>query len=246
MTVRKGLTRHDMKQDELVSTMTRAVIWAEENTRKLLMGLGAVVVLAIVLIVAAAWQRSRGEEAYRRLAEVQKAARTPLAAEVGPGTESFASARERSERVEELADRMLESHSRGQAAAWARYYRAAALLELGRSEEASKAADDVARGAGEGSLLSGLALMMAGQAEEARSNLDRAIERYVAASKIEAPGFPAELALLRQASCLDQLGKTSEAMEAYQKVVTDYPDSPLAARADRKLRELRGEGVQGL
>ncbi len=245
MTVRKGLTRHDMKQDELVSTMTRAIIWAEENSRQVFVGLGAVVLILLGVVAVGAWQRSRGEEAYRRLAEVQEAMRAPLTSESAPGEESFAASRERSERVVDLADRMLESHSRGEAAAWARYYRAVALLDLGRAEEAANAAVGIAEDAEENSLLAGLALMTAGQAEEARSNLERAVERYSAASNIQSTSFPAELALLREAGCLDQLGRTPEAVEAYQKVVESYPDSPLAARAHQKLRELRGEAAQG-
>lgn len=246
MTVRKGFTRHDMKQDELVSTMSRVIVWTEENSRQVGFGLVAVALLVVAGFVVNAWMRSRAEEAYRRLAKVQKTMETPLGAPAEPGQMSFATPAERSQEIIALAEGVIADYPRSQASTWARYYRAVALADLGRPEEALTAADEVAQRADGESMLEGLALMLAGQIEEARSNLDRAVERYSQAAAIESAGFPPEFALLRKAGCLDQLGRTPEAVEAYEKVVSDYPNSPLAARASQKLRELRGEGMQGL
>ena len=115
-----------------------------------------------------------------------------------------------------------------------------ANLDLGRAEDAAEAASELA-GSGD-TLLAGLSGMVAGQAEEARSNLQAAVDHYAAAATLEGSAFPPELALLNQGRCLDGLGRTQEAIEAYQKVLDIYPDSPLAARAGRKLQELRGTG----
>ena len=82
--------------------------------------------------------------------------------------------------------------------------------------------------------------MAAGQVDEARSNLQGAVDHYAAAATYDGSGFPPELALLNQARCLDGLGRTQEAVDTYQRVVDLYPDSPLAARAGRQLQTLRG------
>lgn len=240
MTARKHLTRHEMKQDELVSWMTRAIVYVEENSSQVLMGIGGLVVVILLILGATSWVTSRTEDAYARLAQVQEVVRTPLAMEVEPGVEAFATASERAQRVLDAADAMLADYSSGDAANWARYYRAVALLELGRAEEAAAAAEKLGQ-VGD-SLLGGLAMMLAGQAEEALSNLQAAADNYARAATFQSSGFPPELALIGEGRCLDSMGRTAEAVEAYQKVLDLYPDSPLASRASRKLQELRGSG----
>lgn len=243
MPAQKHLTRHDMKHDELVSWMTRTLIWSEENSSKVLMGLGGVLVLVIAVIGVSSWMSSRTQEAFAMLADVQRVVGTPLASDQGAGSESFATAAERAQRTVDAADRMLASYSSGDAARWARYYRAAALLDLGQADEAAEAAEDLVSRAGTDDLLAGLSRMLAGQAEEARSNLQGAADHYAAASELQASGFPPELALLNRARCLDGLGRTQEAADTYQKVLDLYPDSPLASKASRMLQVLRGPGA---
>jgi tetratricopeptide (TPR) repeat protein len=240
VTVRKHLTRHDMKQDEVLSWLTRAIVWVEENSTKVLVGLGAALGVALIAMGAVSWSRSRTQESYRMLAEVQKVAATPLASEAGAGADSFATARERAQRTIDAADRMLGSFGSGAAADWARYHRAVALLDLGQAKEAAQAASELSASAGTDTLLGGLSRMIAGQAEEAQSNLQAAVDHYAAAAAYEGSGFPPELALIGQARCLDGLGRTQEAVDTYQKVLDLYPDSPLASRASRRLQEIRG------
>jgi tetratricopeptide (TPR) repeat protein len=236
-----------MKQDEFVSWMTRAILWTEENSTKVLMGLGGLVFAVLVVIGATSWISLRGDKAYASLARVQKVVRTPLVNEPDSGPGAFPTARERSSNVLEEADRMLEAHSRGQAANWARYYRAVALLDLGRAEEASAAASEVVERAGSRTLLGGLAGVVAGQAEESRSNFQAAADHYGSAAENDSSGFPPELALLHQARCLENLGREQDATDIYQKVLDTYPDSPLADRASGRLQELRAvPSPQGL
>jgi tetratricopeptide (TPR) repeat protein len=234
----------DMKQDEFVSIVTRATLWVEENTRTVLIGAGALVVLIVMIVAAVAWQRSRREEAYNMLAEVQKVARTPLAGEQGAGPEAFPSAEERAARVVEVADRMLESTGGGVAGRWARYSRAGALLELGRIDEAAKDATEVAEGSGDGTLLGGLALVLAGRAEEARGNHQGALDLSARAAENADGSFPPEMALMDRARCLFEMGNRQEAIDTYQRIVDVYPGSPLAEKASGRLQDLR-EGTEG-
>jgi tetratricopeptide (TPR) repeat protein len=240
VTAQKHLTRHDMKQDELVSWMTRAIIWAEQNTSRLLAGVGALVALLLVIMGIYMWAGSRTRDAYGMLAGVQKIVRTPLASEADAGSDSFATQRERAQRTVDAADGLLEAHSSGDAANWARYYRAVALLDLGRSEDAVAAATAVIEATRGDEMLGGLARMVAGQAEEARSNLPAAVEQYAAAAEHDGSAFPPELAMLNQARCLDSMGRPQDAIAVYQKVLDLHGNSPLAERASRSLESLRG------
>lgn len=239
-TGRKHLTRHEMmKQDEFVSWMTRATIWVEQNRNTVVAALGATAVLAAAVVGLVAWQHSREEAAFTLLGEVQKIARAPLAGEPGAGAAAGATSAERSSRVVAAADRLLSDYPSGAASEWARYHRAAALLDLGRNDEAATTLAPVLTG-GSPRLVSDLSRLLSGRIEEARGNLQKAAEQYAAAAEISSKEFPAEMAIADQARCLATLGKKQEAIVAYQKIVDVYPESPLAGKASQKIRELKG------
>jgi len=239
VTGRRHLTRHDMKQDEFVSWLTRATVWFEQNSRTVMIGVGAL--LAAIAVVAGlfTWQRSRTERAFTMLGEVQQAAQLPLAGQPGAGAGAPSTPADRSMRVVEAADRMLKTHGRGDAATWARYHRSAALLDLGRKDDAAAEIETVLDRAEKGSLLEGLARLLAGRVDEARGNYAKAAEHYAAAASAAGPSFPPEMALFDQARCLQAMGSRQEAINALQKIVDLYPDSPLLARANQRLQELR-------
>lgn len=243
MAPRRHLTRHDMKQDEFVSWVTRATVWLEENARAVVTGIVVVAAIGILVMAGMAWQRSRTEKAFEMLAGIQQVVHTPLAGEPGAASDAFLDERQRAERVVEDVDRMLESYSSGAASRWARYYRAEALLELGRNDEAVQDAEAVAGGAGRDSLLGGLAGVLAGRAEEARGNLQRAAELYAQVAETAGTAgsrFPPEIALLEQARCLNSMGEKEQAISTYQRIVDVYPNSPMAARASQRLEQLQG------
>jgi predicted negative regulator of RcsB-dependent stress response len=233
-----------MKQDEFVSWMTHATLWIEENTRTVLMGLGAGAVLLIAVLGIFAWRHSQTEKAFTELGEVQRAARAPVAGDQGAGAGAFATAQQKDSRVIEAADRMLHDYPGGPAADWARYHRAAALLDLGKKDEAAAALAPVLA-SGDGILILDLARLLSGRIEEARGDLQSAADAYAAAAAKAGKNFPPELALSDQARCLAALGKKQEAINAYQKILDDHPETPLAGEINQKLQELRGQS-QGI
>lgn len=236
-TGRKHLTRRDMKGDEFVSWVTRVTIWVEENSRTVVIGITSALVLIAIGVGGLAWFRSSREKAFARLGEVQKIAGTPVGspAEV-PG--AFATAEERASRVVDAADRMLRDYGSGQAAAWARYHKAAALLDLGRIEDSASSVEPLLSQAS-GTLVGDLSRLLAGRIEEARGNFQKAADLYGQAVAGASASFPSELALWDQARCLSAAGKKDEAVSAYQKIVDLYGESPLAAKANQKIQEIR-------
>jgi len=237
---RRHLTRQDMKQDEIVSWLTQASLWVEENARSVMIGAGAVLVTALLVVAGVMWFQSRKEAAFTELAKVQRIATAPLVGEDGAAPDAAATDKDRAAQVVAAADDMLKTYSSGTAAAWARYTRAGALLELGKYDSASTEALAAADAAGSDSLLGGLAAVLAGRAEEARGNLQRAAELYGQAAACEDESFPAEVALMDQARCQNSMGDSQAAMITYQQILDKYPDSPLAQKANDKLREMRG------
>lgn len=244
MAPRRHLTRHDMKEDEIVSWLSRAGLWVEENARMVLIGAGCLAILAALVAGGFWWRSSQREAAFAALATIQRLASAPLIGEPGAVAESAATVDERASKTVDAADEMLKRFPSGTAGGWARYARAGALLELRRLDAASTEALAVADTAGPSSLLGGLATVMAGRAEEARGNLQRAVELYEQAAASTDTSFPTEVALLDQARCQRAMGESQAATNTYQKILDVYPDSPMAEKANRMLRELR-EGSGG-
>jgi tetratricopeptide (TPR) repeat protein len=229
-----------MKGDEFVSWLTRATIWVEENSRTVLYGIGGAVLAAALVVAGLSWWRSSEEKAYTMLGQVQAAARAPLEGEADALPGAPATPQERAARVVAAADRMLRDYPRGAAARWARYHRAAALLDLERTEEAATTLGQVLEG-GSGGILHDLARLLAGRIEEARGSWQKAAELYAAAAEGAGAAFPRELALFDQARCLASAGRKQDAITAFQKVVDLYPESPLASRASQRVQQLRSE-----
>jgi len=228
-----------LKQDEFVSWVTHATMWIEANRRVVVAGLIAAAVVAAAALGISAWQRSRMDQAFTMLGDVQKIARTPIAGEPGAAPGALQSPEERGTRILAAADRLLAEFPSGEAANWARYHRAAALLDLGRKDEAA-ASLAPAPGGTPGTLLADLSNLLSGRIEEARGNLQKAADTYATAAEKSGKSFPPELALADQARCLAALGKKAEAITAYQKILDVYPESPLAGKANQKLQELKG------
>lgn len=239
MAPRKHLTRQDMKQDEIVSWLTQASIWVEQNARSVMIGAAAVVVVALLVVAGVMWRSARRDEAFTMLAKVQRVATAALAGEEGAAPDAAADEKDRAAKVVAAADEMLKQFPGGTAAAWARYTRASALMELGRWDAASSEALAAADAAGSDTLLGGLARVLAGRAEEARGNVQRAAELYAQAAETEDESFPVEVAMLDQARCQSAMGDSQAAMITYQKILDTYPESPIAETANQKLREMR-------
>ena len=238
-TGRRHLTRHEMQQDEFVSWVTRATLWVEDNSRTVVMGIGGVALAIVIGIGLLTWSRGSQEAGFMAVGEIQKIARTPLAGEAGALPGAFANPLERAASVVAEADRVLKSRPSGSASEWARYHRAAALLEMSRHTEAAESIAPVVASAGD-SLLGDLSRVLAGRVEEARGNFDQAAALYATAAEKAGERFPPETALMDRARCLAAAGKKQEAIDAYQKVLDTYPDSPMASRATQKIQDLRG------
>jgi len=58
--------------------------------------------------------------------------------------------------------------------------------------------------------------------------------------------LPEDVLLFELGTTLEQLGRRDEARTAYQRIADEYPDSPFAAKAQTKLRELGAGAIPQL
>jgi len=225
------IRRQDLKRNELAETVGKTVDYVTGHRRgvteivAVLAGLAAIVA---GFFMYRAWvERSAG----RTLSEALAIMDTPLATDQpAPTGKTFASAGERRAQADKLL-RQAASHGTTASGRAAQVILAASGTEKAtqsvdvfekaarqsRSETAAAAELDAAR-----------QLAADGKANEAIERLKRAIESSTSAA-------PKDALLFALAGIYEQSGAAADARATYQRLITDYPNSPYRADARQKV-----------
>jgi len=235
------ITRKQMKSDELVNTVSSLTAVAERHARSIIIAVAAVIALGLAVGGGFWYSRTRENAAITELAAVQTAVSAPVAGEVAapaPGATAYLSSEQKYQEVLRRADVVLAEYPSSTAAGWATYWKAYALNELSRREEALAALEPLAGGSSD-PFLSASARMLQARVHEAEGDLASALDIYASLAASAPPRFPAELCLMSQARILEAQGRNEEATQMYRRVTQEYPDSPFAREASRHLGEGR-------
>lgn len=227
----RKLTRKDMKRNDLVETMGRTVDYVSHHRRGVTEG---AVILAGVFLLAAgfvAFRSYRENEAGRELSAALAALAAPVAGQpaAANATRTFATAAERDREAE---DHLKKAAGSGGTAAG----RAAGVILAARNPSSSDAAERLARAARSGKAEVAAAaeldqarlLASAGKTQEAIDRLKSAIESSDSAA-------PKDAMMFTLAEIYEKSGAAADARATYQRLVSDYPNSPYRADARQKL-----------
>lgn len=225
------INRKDLKRNDLAETMGRTVDYVSHHRRGVTEGLmiaAGVVVLAGGFV---AFRAYRENEAGRELSAGLAALETPIAgqpaAQSAPRT--FATAAERDREAEDHLKKAAQSKSTAAG-------RAAGVILAARDAKAPDAVDRLARAARSGKAEVAAAaeldearlLASQGKTSEAIDRLKRAIESSDAAA-------PKDAMMFALAEIYEKTGAAADARATYQRLVSDYPNSPYRADARQKL-----------
>ena len=224
------IRRQDLKRNELVETVGKTVDNVTGHRR------GVTEIVAVVAGLAAivagffmyrAWlERSTG----RTLSEALAIMDTPLASEQSAAPKTFASAAERRTQAEKL---LRQAASHGSTASG----RAAqVILAAGGSEKPAESVDVFEKAARQSrSETAAAAEIDAARQLAADGKANEAIDRLKRA--IESPGSaaPKDALLFALAGIYEQTGAAADARATYQRLITDYPNSPYRADARQKV-----------
>jgi len=203
---------------------------------------GAVLVLVVGGLGARSWMAGREAEGSALLGEIIRTYRSPVATslealqDAPPGTTPFTTAAERDRKVLDQADALLATYGRTKAAPKARYYRGLALAALGKGDEAIAAFDDLLKRHPDDFVAPMVRLQLA-RLRETRGEAAEALPLYQALAA-QSGAFPPEEGLMGTARCHEILGQKDEALKAYRRIVSEFPDSEYASEARRKVDEL--------
>jgi tetratricopeptide (TPR) repeat protein len=245
----KTSERHHLKDNELALALGRASDYAAQNQRRLLMGVGAVTVLAIALIGFLVWRnnvesRSRGMLAEGMVALDARVVPPPppgTALEGGPlpapqpGTYPSEHAKLEAALPKFLA--AADAYPSTDGGRTARYQAATTLVALGRFDEAVKQYDQLTSGSG---LISQTARLGKAEAQSRAGQYDGAISTFKELSERTDTNLPKEAILLELARAYNLAGKTEDARKTLNQIVEQHAASPFAAEAKTELEKIKG------
>ncbi len=246
------LTRKEMKHDEFASAVGKSVEYAESHTKGLLTIIGAVLLAVALGIVVYYYLGHRAAVANEALRQAMKVYDAPVEATGAkpddPLTPSFPTVEARRTKAKQLFERLRSDHRFTGAADLAGVYLAEFAVAEGRPEEARQLWTDFTKKHRDH--------LLAGQARLNLIALDRnqgkaqQVERELRAmlDQSEAP-LPQDAVLYELGVTLEQLKRTPDAVQSYQRIVDEFPRSPYRSLAQQRVGQLdptRSGGASGL
>ena len=231
------LSRKEIKRDEFMESVGGAFEFLQHHAGKLLMAAAAVLVglmIAGLIITHSKRQERRAGEALSAAVKVMQAEIDPVAADPDDETQpTFATAAARTVRVKNLLTALGEEFGGTDAAAIAAAY----LGQLAADEGDMAAARShweayLDRSSGNSLAVEvALNLMALDRAEGRGDALVTSLRARLSASEDD---LPRDLLWYELALTLDALGREAEAIEAYQRLLEDHPQSAFASDARRR------------
>ncbi len=235
------LTRKDIKRDEFASAVGRGVEYAESHSRQLLYTIGGVLAAVLVAILVYLYLDHRSEAANEALAAAVKIYRAPIQAAganpADPKEPSFPSEAARQAKARELLIRVRDGYRFTDAADLASLYLAELDAGSGKLATARQLWSDFAKKHGDS--------MLAAQARLDLMEVDRGQGKgqQVAQSLREMldqsdPPLPQDVILYQLGTTLEQLNRDQEAIQSYQRLIDEFPQSAYRQNAQQRLTAL--------
>jgi predicted negative regulator of RcsB-dependent stress response len=224
------ITRRDMKRNELAETVGKTVGYVSEHKK----GVAESVAIAVgvVLVVAAffAYRAWADRSAGRNLSDALAILSTPLVTEQPSATKTYPNAAARQAEADPL---LRKAASRGSTPSGRAAQVILAAAGSQKPGEAVQAFENAARkGRSEAAAAAEIdaAKMLAaeGKSTEAIERLKRAIEAPTTSA-------PKDALLFTLAQIYESNGAAADARATYQRLMTDYPNSPYRADARQKV-----------
>ena len=229
--------RKDLKHDAFVEGTGAGIVSVRENARTAI----TIAIAAIVLIVAAigffAWRRSVEERAQSTLAEAISAFERPLQSEAPEGTpadRAFASEDDRLQKTEPMFRAVIDEYGSSDAADVARLYVGQILVRQGKGAEALPLFEEFLDDHDD-HFLAGSAQMTVYQlrmAEGQKAEVMAELEQQLSSDE---PRLPKDVLLSMLADAYEADGDGAKARDAWQRLANEFPDSPYAIDAQRKI-----------
>ncbi len=232
------LTRKDIKRDEFTAAVGRSVEYAETHVRTLVYAVGGILLLVALAVAFHYYRASQQDKANQALAAALKVYQAPVTATgakpADPDEPSFPTDAARRARAKQLLDKVHQDYGSTDAGDVAGLYLAQIAADEGKLDEARKLWSDYA-GGHKGTMLGAEAQLnllaldrKQGKGEDVVKDLRSMLE------KGESP-LPQDMILHELGSTLEQVHRPQEAIQSYQRILDEFPQSPYRSDAQQRI-----------
>ena len=235
------LSRKEIKRDEFMESLGGAFEWVRGNSQILILS-GLVVLVALIVVVAyLGYSESRAHKADESLAQALRIYQAPLDAVAAnpadPEAPTFADAKARSEQANEHFEAVKEDFGNTDAGKIATVYLGQIAAMNGDLESAKTYWQDfVAKSSDHALAVEVRVNLMA--LDRAAGKGDELVTELRAMLSGPNAGLPPDLLWYQLGLTLEELDRQSEAAEAFERLVAEYPQSAFAPAA----RQRTGQG----
>lgn len=235
------LTRKEIKRDEFATAVGRGVEYAEGHVRSILLAVGAVILIGALAIGIRAFLKGREAEAGEALTYAMKVYAAPIDAAAAKPTDtrepSFASQEARRNRAKELFEGIRDDYGSTDAADVAGLYLGQIAAQEGQLDRARELWEDFVD-EHEGHILAGQARLNLIELDRQQGKAQELATRLRGLLEETEPPLPQDILYHELGVTLEQLGQRQEAVEAYQKILDEFPQSPYRAEAQERINTL--------
>lgn len=233
--------RHDLKTNEVAEQLVRASGWLSGRQGQLV-GV-AVAIVAIVVAIGGfwTWRQNSQERAGAALAEaitLADAEIVPAESATIPRPGTFSSQAARTEATVKKLREVIEQFPSSPAATAARFRAATLLSAEGKTKEAEQYFREVA--SGDSGIHGRMAKMAVAELQVQAGQFDEAIGTFRDLAARKDDDLPVDGVLMQLARAYQLAGKKAEALQTYQRVMNEFPDSIYASEAKQAADGLKG------
>jgi TolA-binding protein len=238
----KRTERHHLKENELESLVRQGQELMSTRQREATMILGAVVAAAVIAAGYFGWRENVQGKASGLLAEAVAIQDARIGPPPAPGQPEqglrFATERERAQAALTKLKIAADAYPTSSAGVYARYQQAATYMTLGDMSGAVATYQQVIDRSGNG-IIGQMAKLGLAEAQARSGQFDPAIKTYAELSQRKDGPLPVDAILMQLGRVYLEAGKRTEAQQAFNRLVDEFPESQFSTDAKRELDTLK-------
>lgn len=226
------ISRRAMKRNDLAETVNKTVGYVSEHRKGATEAVAIAAAAALLVIGFFVYRQWQERSAGKSLSEALAILGTPLASDPAApaGAKTFASAAERKAE----SDRLLRKAAAHRSTASGRA--AEVILAAGGADKPAQSLEVFEKSARQGrSEAAAAAEIDAAKMLAAQGKSTEAIDRLKRAIESPKPPAPRDALLFTLGEIYEQSGAAADARATYQRLITDYPNSPYRSEARQKV-----------
>jgi len=238
----KKTQRQHLKENELANMAASARETLEQRKGQIVPLVIVIVVIAAVAIGYFAWRNRVEGRAHTLLAQAMvvdesRVGPPPATGQPSPGL-SFPTEREKHQAALTKFKSVADEYPSTDAGLFARYREGTTYMALGVPASAAKSFQEVIDRGGS-SLYADMARLGLAEAQAQTGQFDTAISTFKDLSQKKDGQVPVDGVLIRLGRTYLDAGKRAEAEQTFNRIVTEFPESPFSGDARRELDQLK-------